>query len=802
MLKNYFTIALRNLARHTFFSAINILCLALGITFALIIGIDLLNQYAINASIKNVGNQYIIKSNWKVKEMGLDATTFGPLAKVLKEEYPALVANYYRYNPVTNVISAGDKSFKEDIAIGDTSFITMYGWPVLYGNRQQAFADNSSAVITEKMALKLYGRSNAVGETINMLTLQNGARQVYKVSAVLKDIPYNSVHSLFGDGYDVFVPTIGNNYFGGGDPAEGWNGAFEAAMIELKPRVSPKDLTIPFKQLLAKYTPATVQKNLTVDLAPVKDYYLEDNNGAALRMIRILSLAAAFILLMAIINFVNINIGTSSYRLKEIGLRKVFGGERTQLIFQFITEAMLLTVIAAIISLVLYQLVRPTFSSVLNTKLPSIFQFRSSILLYIIALVLITGFLAGIYPAFVLSSLRITNAVKGKIDAVTGGQVLRKSMLLVQFTLGTFVFICALIVSKQVSYIFSKDIGYKKEQVLVITAFPKQWDTAGTNKMLGMRTALMQIPSVKNASLSFETPDRKPPNSVDMQSADSDGRTVLITSCGADENYAATFGFTLLSGTCFKLQGGYIPNQIVLNESAVKALGLTVQSAVNKVIKIPSSGTLLTVAGVIKDYHYSSLQSGIEPIAFFNVRDWLSYRYLSLKLNTTDMAATIATIKNKWKELSPNSPFEYTFMDDKFRALYRSEIQLKTAAGIATILNLFIIFLGIFGVVSFTLTKRTKEIAVRKVLGAGIWNIITLFARDYAWLLLLANIIAWPVTYILMNKWLQGYAYRINQALSPYIIVGSFVFIVALVMIAVQCTRAGLANPVKSLKSE
>jgi hypothetical protein len=229
---------------------------------------------------------------------------------------------------VTNVVSAGDKSFKEDIAIGDTTFVSMYGFQLLYGNKQQPFTDNSSAVITETMAIKLFGNTNAIGKVISVLTTAKGAKQDYKVTAVLKDIPYNSVTNLVGDTYNVFVPTVGNNYYGSGDPSTSWNGAYEVGAIELKPGISPQDLAVPIRQVLAKYTNESIQKNLTVQLAPVKDYYLKEHDGAALRMIMILSLAAVFILLMAVINFVNINIGTSSYRLKEIGLRKVFGGAK------------------------------------------------------------------------------------------------------------------------------------------------------------------------------------------------------------------------------------------------------------------------------------------------------------------------------------------------------------------------------------------------------------------------------------------------------------------------------------------
>ncbi|MFL5809104.1 MAG: ABC transporter permease, partial [Flavisolibacter sp.] len=241
MLKSYFTIAFRNLLRHKLFSAINVFCLAIGITFSLIMGVYVLNQYQVNQSLKNINNQYLIKSNWKVKEMGLDITTFGPLARTLKDEYPSLVANYYRYDPVTNVVSAGDKFFKEDIAIGDTSLVSMYGFPVLYGDKDRAFTDNNSAVITETMAMKLFGEKNVLGKTIGILGTSNNEKQLYKVSAVLKDLPYNSVTHLIGATYTVFVPAEGNHYFQGGDPMQFWNSAYIIGAIELQPGKSPND---------------------------------------------------------------------------------------------------------------------------------------------------------------------------------------------------------------------------------------------------------------------------------------------------------------------------------------------------------------------------------------------------------------------------------------------------------------------------------------------------------------------------------------------------------------------------------
>ena len=803
MFKNYFKTAWRNLIRHKFFSVINVLCLAIGITFSLVIGIYVFNQYGVNKWLKNVNNQYILKSDWKVKEMGLDITTFGPLAKTLREEFPSLVANYYRYNPVTNVVSAGDKHFKENIAIGDTTLISMYGFPVLYGNKYHAFPDNSSAVITETMAKKLFGKADVVGKVISVMAITN-QKQFYKVSAVVRDIPFNSVTNLVGDNYRVFVPTIGNQFYGGGDPSEGWSGPYEVSMVELKQGISPKDLELPIQQTLKKYTPKNVQDNLTVQLAPVKNYYLEDHNGAVSKMILSLAFVAIFILLMAVINFVNINIGTSAYRLKEIGLRKVFGGEKKQLILQFLSEALLLTAVAGVISLVLYEILRPVFSQVLNTTFESLFQFNTTIVFYFIVLIFLTGFFAGIYPAFVLSSLKVVSAVKGKIDTAKGGLLLRKAMLVFQFALATVVLISAFTVSKQVSYIFSKDIGYNKDQVLVITAFPKQWDSTGTNRMMSIRNGMMEIPDVKSASLSFEIPDRKPPISVGMQTLNGDGKTVLITSFDADENYASTFGLKLVSGKFFTAGDGFIPNQIVLNESAVKALGLTNESAVNTQIRLPSPpvGSVVTVAGVIKDYNYSSLQDHIDPVAFFNVRDLLSYRYLSLKLDTSNIARTIDVIQNKWRELSPNAPFDFTFMDQKFKSLYQTELRLKKASYTASSLALVIVLLSVIGLIALSIQKRVKEIAIRKVVGSSVAGIVSLFIRELVTVIIIGGLIACPLAYIIMQKWLQEYAYRINITATPFIVSIACLGLITILLICVQTVRAAIANPVKSLKTE
>lgn len=807
MLRNYLTIAIRHLAKHRLFSFITIFCLAIGITFSLIIGMYIFHQEDINTPLRDVNNLYIIKSNWKVKDQGLAFTTVGPLAKAAKEEYPALVRNYYRYNPVATAVTVrdgkGDDHFKAEIAIGDTTLVSMYGFPVLYGNKDNAFPNLNSAVITETIAQKWFGRKDVLNRTFSMQTTTNGVDQDYTISAVLRDIPYNSVTGLIGTNYNIFVPSIGSRMYQSGDPMQDWAGTYDIATIELQPGIAPNALDRPFRQLLAKYTADIIKKNLTVTLAPVRDYHLKDNNNAIEKMIITLSWIAAFILLMAMINFVNITIGTSSYRLKEIGLRKVLGGVKSQLIAQFITEAWLLSCVSAIISIGLYELLRPLFNGILNTTLEPFWQFNAAKIIFIAGLTVVAGFLAGIYPAFVLSSTTLTRSIKGKTDSPNGGAALRKTLLIIQFTLAITVFICSLNVTRQISYIFNKDLGYNKEQLLVIDAYPKQWDSVGVRKMQDISSEIRRLPAVKDATLSFEVPDRKSMSMTDFLPIQRPaGPALNIPVIVADENYASTYGLQVREGSFFTKGGAHIPGQIVLNESAARALGLPPGAATGKRIRIPSANTWVTVAGVIKDYHYASLQQQIEPLVFLHIDDNLTYRYLTLKLNTPDIAKAVDDIRTKWKALSPTAPFVFSFMDDRFQSMYKSELQLKSTAGLATALNLVIVFLGIFGVVAFTLARRDKEMAVRKVLGADIRSIILLFTQGYVWPVLIANGIAWPLAYLLTDRWLANYAYRISQDIAPYLLVCLIIAIMTFVLIAAQCFKTATSNPVNSLKAE
>lgn len=801
MFKNYIKIALRHLRKHKLLSTVTLLCLVAGITFSMLIGVYVFQQYQVNKQLTNVSQQYLVKSDWKVKEMGLEITTVAPLVKAAKDEYPQLVKNYYRFNPVTNVVSAGDKHFQENIAIGDTSVINMYGFNLLHGNKQKAFTNNNSALVTKTLALKLFGKTDVLGETI-AISNTTSQKQNYIVSAVLDDMPFNTVNNLVDDkGYSVFVPFEGNGFFASQDYMNDWNNIYMIGMMELQPGKTAADLQQPFRQLLAKYTAPSIKDNLTVRLAALSSYHLTANNGAVAKMLQALGIIAGFILLMAIINFININIGTSSYRLKEIGLRKVFGSRRKQLCLQFVAESVIISFLAAIISVACYQLLLPLFDKVLNASLIPVWRFSPAMLTGLVLLVLVTGVIAGFYPALVLSAKNLTHAVKGKMDATKGGTLFRKSLLVTQFSLAIIVFICAIVVAQQVSYVFKRDLGYNKEHLMVISAFPKQWTPEGVRKMETIRQGLTQLPVVKEASVSFEVPDRLPPNTIGIIPEGSIASTpVLAAVSSVDEHFGATYQLQVKEGDFFD-QSGTKSQEMVINEAAQKALGFA--DPVGKRVSVAGWGdAVFTIAGVIKNYNYSTMQQGIGPMAFMHTRDNTSYRYITVKLQTADLAAGIAAVQKKWAELSPNTPFEYTFMDQRFKNIYQSELQLQKASAIATTLNLVIVLLGVFGVLSFTLARRLKEISLRKIVGANTRDIILLFVKEYAWLIVIANLIAWPVAYWASNKWLQQYVYRIEQNIYPYLLVGMAVTVLAVVLIILQCFKIANANPVKSLRTE
>ncbi|KAA6430465.1 FtsX-like permease family protein [Dyadobacter flavalbus] len=802
MLKNYFKIAWRNILKRKFYSFVTIFGLSVGMTFSFLIMSYIWGELKVNRDLRNTENQYIIRSKWKNPDMGIDIATLGPLGKTLKEEYPDLVANYYRYDAITVAVSKGDKHFREDVQTGDSTLLSMYGFPLVDGNAGAALSKPNSIVITEDKALKYFGKTNAVGET---LTLHNfvGGKQEYEVSAVLKTLSNNSVSHLLQNQAELFIPL--SSLEGRKGSENNWQNPFIITYVELRDGVTKEKLKKPVAQILATHAPENIKTDLQVYLTSLTDYYREANDGLVRKMILTLSGVTAFIMLMAIVNFVNISIGKSSSRLKEIGVRKVLGSLKRQLVGQFLAESILLAFCSVILSVACYEAFRTLFGNLLGKPLDSLIHLFPYSIFIPVASALLVGSLAGIYPAFVLSGVPSLDSMKGKLKSMKENMLFRRLLVASQFVTALFVFACAAVVSQQVNFFFSKDLGYNKES-LVSLAVPRDWTPEGLARMESVRNEFSRLKEVKQVSLSYEIPNGNNGGHYGIYKIGQDSTEAIHTQfLATDEKYADTYSLKMVSGKYFQSGQGesFYTDKIIINEAVLKALGYkSAEEAVGRQIRVHYFPRPLSIEGVIHNFHFESMHKAIKPLAIIHVRESGAYRYLTFRLNPSDLSESMAAIEQKWRELMPDAPFEYTFMDDTLQKLYQSEVQLKKASQLATILSVVIVLLGVLGMVSLNVARRTREVGIRKVLGASGISIILLFLREFLLVLLFAAAVSFPLVYITMSKWLQNYAYRIEIGFSTFAWAGLFFGTIISIIVCMQTYKAALMNPVKSLKTD
>ncbi|CAN5807022.1 ABC transporter permease [soil metagenome] len=801
MFSNYFKIAWRNIVKSKFYTAVNIVGLSTGIAFTLLIAAYVWGELQVNANLKNANRQFVIQSKWKNPNQGLDLTSIGPLAKALKEHYPALVANYYRWDGVTSNVSKGDKSFREGLQICDSTMLNMYGFQLLHGNPATAFDGPYSLVITESKAVKYFGKTDVIGET---LTIENfsGSKHPFAITGVLKKPTKNSVTFLNDDNNNQFYISSANlAYFGRNMD---WPNQYIVSYIELRPGVKPAALDAPMQYLLQQNAPPQIAADMKPYLVPLKNYYLDANNGLVKKMLYALSAIALFILLMAIINFINMSVSRSATRMREIGIRKVLGGLKKQLIIQFLIESVLLVTFSMIFAFVIFICSKNFFNSLLSTEMPSLRSFPLYFIAFPLLLILVVGIAAGIYPAFVLSSLKSVDSLKGKLSSIKENVWLRKSLVAFQFGTATIAFIGALIISAQVKLFFSKDLGFDKDYILA-AQLPRDWTPAGFQKTEAMRRQFASLPQVQNVTLSFEVPDGNSGGSASLYQAGSDSASSIASPLlMCDQFYAATYGIPMKAGKFFT-DGGPVTDsfQLVINETQAKAFGWNAEQAIGKQVKFQNGGgQIFTIAGVTKDFHFGSMQNAIQPLTFIYVGLTNTYRNFSFKLYPGNAGGSIEALQKKWSSLMPGIPFEYKFIDESLAKIYKTELQLKKASYTATILALIIVLLGVLGLISLSVQKRTKEIGIRKVLGSSIAGIISLFLKEFLSVILVAGLVACPLAYMLMSKWLQAYVYRINITAQPFLLSLFVLGFITALLICLQTIKAAVANPVKSLRTE
>ena len=799
MFANYLKIAWRNIVKNRIYSFINIVGLSIGIAFTLLIAAYVWSELQVNTNLKNADRQYIIQSNWKNPNEGFFLSSLGPLAKALQQNYPNLVADFYRYDGITSNISKGDKSFRENVQIGDSTLLGMYGFPLLYGKAATALQDPFSVVITMDKAVKYFGKTDVVGQTI---TIENfsGSKHDFLITGVLNKFSNNSVTNLV-DGYagDFYVATSNLAFFGRNMD---WQNPHIASYIELQKGVSPKQLAQPLAHLIKQNALPQVAADLKPELVQLKDFYLKANNGLIKNMLYALSAIALFVLLMAVINFINMSVSRSAARMREMGVRKVLGGLKRNLIMQFLIESIIIVFIAMLFACVIYLITQNLFSNILIHPLPALTDFPSYFIILPFLFVLLIGFAAGIYPAFVLSSVKSVDSLKGKLSSVKDNVLLRKSLTTFQFITATVAFIGAIVISQQISLFLKSDLGYNKDFILS-AQLPRDWSQKGVDKMKVIRNEFAAMPHVSQASLSFEIPDGNNSNNVPLFRMGSDSTHAIAAAIlENDENFLSLYQIPIIAGNAF--QGHRLDSlKVILNEAAVKALGFSnAKEAIGQQVKIPGNPEVFVVNGVTNNFHFGSMQTSVPPIIMFNLDFDFVYRFFSFKLKPGNIAASVDAIQKKWNALLPGAPFEYKFMDDTLLKMYQSEIQLKKASYTATILALVIVLLGVVGLVSSSIQKRTREIGIRKVLGSSVPAIVSLFIKEFLWVIIIAVLVACPLAYWMMNKWLQEYAYRIDITTTPFIISIVCLGLLTTVLICLQTIKAAIANPVKSLRTE
>jgi ABC-type antimicrobial peptide transport system permease subunit len=803
MFRNYFKLAVRHLHRGRLFSIINVIGLSTGVTVTLLIAAYCWNEWQVNRQLKNADRQYILTSKWKVPGIGYPIASLGPLAKALKDDYPNLVANFYRNDAITTNISYGDKHFREGMQVGDSTLLTMYGFPLLYGDARTALNEPFSVVMTADRAIKYFGRTDVVGQR---LTIENfsGSKQDFLVTAVMKDPPRNSITRLTeANENHFFVPASNLNYF---NRNMTWQNIAIVNYVELQKGISPEMLAGPIAHLVKANATPGIAANLKVEVLSLSDFYFTSDGGTVKKMIYTLSFISLFILLMAIINFINLSLRQSTGRMREIGIRKVLGSLRWQLIIQFMTESILLAVLATGLSLVLYMLLSPLISGMLGKDIPALSALPNVAWVLIPLFALLTGGLAGLYPAIQLSSLASVDSLKGKPSSKSDHLFLRKGLVGFQFATAMIVLVGAIIISQQIRLFFSDRLGYDKEYI-VAAQLPRDWTPAGVQHMETLRGEFGAMPAIKDVTLSYEIPNGWNSGSRGMFREGGDStRAVVAQLLISDAHYAATYHIPVQHGVFFHGEGGSGAQdslRVVLNETGARALGWQMPGeAVGNRVHLFGDPHLYTICGVVKDFHFGAMNSAIDPELFVHVSRYTIYRYLSFKLKPGNIGSSMAALQRKWSELLPGAAFEYKFMDETLQDVYTNELRLRKAATAATVLALMIVLLGIVGLLALSVQKRIKEIAIRKVVGASVPGIIRLFLREYLLLLGVTGLVATPLAYLLMQRWLENYVTRISITPWPFVAAMLSLAMVMTILIVIQTMRAALMNPVKSLKVE
>ncbi len=810
MIKNYLVVAWRNLIKNKTFSIINIAGLATGLACFILIALYVVDELSYDKYNEKADRIYRINSAIRFGGTDLNmAVASDPMGATLKKDYPEVeeYVRFYNSNGSRLVKKGTEYINEEKVVNADSTLFNVFTLPAIAGDTRTALNEPNTVVITEKMALKYFGDVNAVGKQIE--TNENGST-LYKVTAVIKDIPANSQFDF------DFIFSMDNVDYGWGNYV---SHNFHTFLL-MRPGTDYHAFEKNFKSYLNRYVLPQAQQfmqinsmedfekagnKLSYSLMPLTDVHLHSSlsnefkpNGN-IQYVYIFSAVALFILLIACINFMNLSTARSANRAKEVGIRKVLGTGKAALIRQFLTESVLMMVIALLVALLMVSLTIDYFNDISGKELGISSLLRPGYLMFLLSLPLVVGALAGSYPAFFLSSFQPITVLKGKLGGGFRRSFLRSGLVVFQFFISITLIVGTIVVFRQLNYIRTTKIGFNKDQVLVLNGT----GALGNNKA-SFKEEITKLPGVKSATYAGFLPVE---NSSRADYTFSKERVLDVKSgfnlqvWGVDYDYVNTLGMELVKGRNFSKDHGTDSSAILINETAADLLGYTdpIGKKIYSLDTGPNTATEYTIIGVLKNFHFESLRQHIGPVSLrLSPGDWS----MAFKVNTANLPALIAGIEKQWKAAAPGMPLSYEFLDDAFDKMYRSEQRVGQVALIFAVLAIIIACLGLFGLATYMSERRTKEIGVRKVLGATVPNIVGMLSRDFVKLVLLAAVLAFPFSWLVMNKWLQDFAYRVDMGWWIFGLAGLITLMIALSTVVFQAVKSALANPVNSLRNE
>ncbi len=806
MIKNYLKVAFRNLLRNKFYSILNISGLAIGIACCLLIVLFVTDELSYDRYYDNSENTYRLTMAGALNGSAFDLAVVGDVVgKTLVEDFPEVI-DYVRFRQNGSpFIRSGENIFKEEKYVwADQSMIDIFDLEIVSGDPSAALTAPKSLMMSETAAKKYFGSAEAVGQQVEF-----GQAKDYRVTAVYKDIPTNTHFDFDVIGSLITLDESRQNM---------WMNMNFQTYVVLTPDADLEKMAAQFPDMLKKYIGPEVKKFLNIEweemeqagsslafaLQPVVDIHLTSDLQGELdansdkSYVYIFSAIAFFILLIACINFMNLATARSAHRAKEVGVRKVLGSIKAQLIYQFLAESILISFISFVLAVGIAYLALPFFNDLSAKEL--IIPFTNPLFLgSIFAGVLMVGFLAGSYPAFFLSAFKPVTVLKGSLSNGMKSGALRSILVVIQFCTSIFLVIGTLVILNQLEYIQNKNLGFDRDQVLIINdAFLARGNTRA------LKTEVESFPEVKSASLSgfLPTPSNNNMNLFFNGIVPSEGTQVIMSSWTVDYEYLETLGIDLVQGRNFSRDFATDSTAIIVNEAALKELELE-GDPLGKIIGtfVSNEGDIqgYTIVGIVKDFHYQTLKSKIGPLA---LQLGNSTGLLNLKVNTRDYAGLLGKLESSWMELAPNQPFETSFLDDRFNRMYDAEQRLGKIFGVFATLTIVVACLGLFGLAAYTAENRIKEVGIRKVLGASVGQIVFLLSRDMGKLVIIAFIFGAPLAWYAMNNWLQGFEYRTNIGWTIFAMTALGSLFIALITMSYQSLKAAVSNPVKSLRTE